>query len=331
MNELDDELTARGLDTRIVFICYHDTTWAPEKITLKNPKRFSLLVAAISRDYTESVDPELDYSSVKLVPYELNSGKYPASVNEYLAHADNWKKPCPVPSFVYEYHFWRPYFRDTGIFNLSRMIYDDVKGYRANGCNGIVQDGSQRAFFPNGFAFYVYASTLFDCSLTFDELVEDYFSTAYGEDWREVVSFFEKLGGEDKFRYIQGKLSVDTEKSNYYNPAFAPVLRELAKIADDFAPFVEAHKNMPMRAQTVAYKLMRLYMEYVIGLSKCLIPKAYGAGDEAKAMFLEFLRDFGRHEVAIERYFDQHMMGYAYSAKVFNRKELAVPTVEGNN
>ena len=51
LNEIDAELTRRGLDTRIVCICYYDTLCAPETEVLNNPERFSLLVAPITRTY----------------------------------------------------------------------------------------------------------------------------------------------------------------------------------------------------------------------------------------------------------------------------------------
>ena len=49
------ELIARGLDTRIVFCCYYDTIYPAETVKLNNPERFSILLAAITRKYTESV------------------------------------------------------------------------------------------------------------------------------------------------------------------------------------------------------------------------------------------------------------------------------------
>ena len=60
MNEIDERLTARNLHTRIVFICYLDTTWAPEIERLNNPDRFSLLVAALTRNYYQPVGMTID-------------------------------------------------------------------------------------------------------------------------------------------------------------------------------------------------------------------------------------------------------------------------------
>ena len=192
----------------------------------------------------------------------------------------------------------------------------------------MINDCSQRSFWPNGFAFFLYGQVQFDTSLTYEELLEDYFSHAYGEDWREVVTLLEKIGKAIDMNYLCGKRSADPKVHKRYNPAVAAELRGMEYIAEEYAAFLQAHRVMPMRAQTVAFKLMRYYMEYCTGLAKCLIPKCYGAGKEAKEMYLEFLKSFGRHEVEIETYFDQWMMSYAFDCKLFAQAEASVPTVE---
>ena len=69
-------------------------------------------------------------------------------------------------------------------------------------------------------------------------------------------------------------------------------------------------------------------MEYCCGLAKCLIPKCFGAGKEAKELWDEFMKDFGRHECEIETCYDQWMAYYALEHKVFASSEMTVPTVE---
>ena len=328
MNELDRALENEGLETRIVFICYVDTSWPPLVEKLDNPRRFSLLVAPISRDYTNAAKP--DVSDITYPPYKRNQNQLFKDVNQYIKVGNEWQDICNVRALLYEYHFYIHQYLDPGVFKFARVVYDDIVNYKKNGLNGLINDCSQRSFFPNGFAFYIYGQLQFDTTLSFDELKEDYFSHAYGKDWREVEAILNKLGEARDYNYLEGYRSANLTVGKYYNPAVAEELRRVPAIAEEAKAFLEAHKNMPMRAQTVAYKLMRLYMEYVVGLSKCIIPKCYGAGEEAKAMFDAFLLDFGRHEVAIETYFDQHMMGYAYTAKMLRKMESAVPTVEGN-
>jgi len=311
MNEVDAELTARGLNTHIVMICYVDTTWAPVIERLNNPSRFSLLVAAITRDYTRAVSGIVDPEKIELKPYVLNNSPLPTSVDEYLAHAKRWLECCPMPSFVYEYHFWRAQYRDLGILGLAKVIHKDVLGYRANGCMGMIEDGSQRSFFPNGFAFYVYASTLFDASLTFDELLEDYFSHAYGEDWREVAAFLEKVGSVLDFGYLNGKLSTDTRRGPLYNPAIAAACDKLAACAEEFRPFVQAHRQRPLRAQTVAYKLLHYYLLFLKGVSHPIALKASGEDAKAREALTAFFDDFGRYETEIERWYDHCLCAIA--------------------
>ena len=55
LNEIDERLTAESLNTRIVFICYTDTTWAPICEKLNNTDRFSFMLAAITRTYVSCV------------------------------------------------------------------------------------------------------------------------------------------------------------------------------------------------------------------------------------------------------------------------------------
>ena len=210
------------------------------------------------------------------------------------------------------------------MFDSSKIIYDDIRGYKANRCDGIVEDGSQRSFFPNGFAFYVYGSTLFDTDVDFEELKEDYFKHAYGDDYKEVIAFFEKLGEIADFRYLNEKLSVDLSKSKYYNPEFAATLRKIPTLIDEFAPFVEAHKNMPMRAQTVAYRILRRYLEYCKRMSHVLVLKAVGAGQESQEAYYNLLDDFGKYELEMERWYD-HYMASASMRRVFGKRDASMP------
>ena len=304
MNELDEELTRRKLTTRIVFICYVDTTWAPKTVFIKNPDRFSLLIAAISRDYAIPVTPNLDTSRVKLAEFELNKLTLPKTVDEYIAHGRMWQESCKVQSFVYEYHYWWPQYRDLGLFSVTKLIHDDIKGYKSNGCNGIVEDGSQRSFFPNGFSLYVYGSTLFDTGVDFEELKQDYFSHAYGEDYKEVISFFDKLGEAVDYNYL---IQQHTETGCFYKPEMVSKIEKVAKIVDDFTPFVKAHMNMPYRSQTVSYKILLRYLIYCKYVSRLLALKA--AGDEltAKLEKKQFRVEFGKYELEMERCYDQQM------------------------
>ena len=216
-----------------------------------------------------------------------------------------------MPSFVYEYHFWRAQYRDVGMMDLARVIYQDVHGYRANGLMGMIEDGSQRSFFPNGFAFYVYASALFDASVPFDVLVEDYFSHAYGKDWKEVVAFLERVEEVLTSGYLNGNCSTDALRGPYYCPDVVSSCRELVACAESFGDFVKAHRQMPKRAQAVAYKILHYYLLYLKGIAHPISLKAVGEHEKAKEALTEFFNEFGRYELEIERWFDHCLCSVA--------------------
>ena len=209
-----------------------------------------------------------------------------------------------------------------------RNLYDDIINYRKNGLNGLINDCSQRCYFPNGFAFYIYGQLQFDTSLKYEDLLEDYFSHAYGDDWREVVGIFEAIGKAMDMQYLCGKRSADMRVGKRYNPAVKAELMKMAELADETKEFIAAHRGMPMRSQSVAYKLLRYYMEYCTGLASCLMIKCQGRGEEAMDAFKSFLEDFGRHESEIETYYDQYMMAYGFKLRIFGVMEDDVPLVE---
>ena len=319
MNDIDDELTKRKLDTHIVFINYYDTLSAPLTETFKNPKRFTILLAPITRTYTEGVAEKP--LTIKAPVFERNKVDLPKENDIGIACAKAWKEKCDVDVIVYEYHFWvNQVYEPTGI-KFAEIINQDIKGYKYHGFGGTIEDGSQRSFFPNGFAFYTYGQTLFDTYLDFEALKEDYFRHAYGEDYKEVLAFLEKIADCLDHKYIAGERSANEAVGQYYNPALADKFRAVKGIIEEFKPFYEAHKNMPMRVQTVSYRLFNRYLEYLEGLSEVLTLRCFGAGKEAKARCMQFMRDFGKYEIEIERYFDICIFGKAVDWRLLKKEE----------
>ena len=310
LNDIDGQLTKEGLDTRIVFICYTDTTWAPITEKLKNKKRFSFMLAAITRTYTDSVPMEI--APMELSPYVRNQvGSFPETVTGYILHAKNWKRAADCPSMVYEYHFWIHQYRDPGMMEFSKLIYDDIRGYHSHGFDGIIEDGSQRSFFPNGFNFFVYAETLFDTGADYDKLKQEYFTHAYGEMADKVIEYLQKMTDSFGMKYIMGTLNAivtnNLENVSYFDPEREKILRWIKDMVAEYRAVFEEHKNMPYRAQTVAMRLIRLHLEYCSRLSEIWVLKAAGKDKEAVDAFKTFMVDFGKYEVEIERYFDQRM------------------------
>ena len=307
MNELDEALTAKGLDTRIVFIAYIDTMFPPEQITIKNPARFSLLYAPITRTYSASITEDCVLPEPQ--KYVRNAWENPRSAEENLALLRQWQEIFPGPVFSYEYHYWRAQYWDPGITYISRRIYEDIRSLRFMGIDGFVEDGSQRSFFPNGFHIYIYAEALMDRDCDYEAVRDDYFKHIYGDAWQEVLSYLTRVSNAFDFSYMAGEKSADPEISSHYNPAMVPALSGIRELAAEGRSIALAHLSMPTRPQTVSMRLLLRHAEYIEGLAQFLLEKAQGNDYAAREKADAFIRKFGQYEFEIERYFD-HGLGF---------------------
>ena len=315
LNEIDAELTRRDLRQHLVFIVYTETFWPPIEQRLNNPDRFTMLYAPYSRRYTESYDVEESPDSVK--PYLRNGNQSPTGMAECLAYLHAWKQVWPGDCFCYEYHFWlHQYYDPTGL-HIAELIHRDIRGLRRYGLNGIVEDGSQRSFFPTGFAFYVYGETLFDAQRSFEELREDYFSHAFGEKWRDVAEYLEAVRACFSFRYLAGRFSDETDGGNYLSPQRAEDAARVRGLTETFADVIAANRDQPRRASSVAWRLLDAHRAFVRGIAEAVQKRA--AGDDFGAFEAQerLMREFSEREIALERYFDLYMFWQAYKLAGF--------------
>ena len=302
MNDIDEELTARNLSTRIVFIQYLDTTWAPREMKIKNPSRFTMLVAPITRSYEISLPS--DEIKSKATEYVRNNNTFPKTLEEYMAHYYEWRKMWQGSNVSYEYHFWVHQAYDISGIHLARILNEDVRSYKAHKIDGIIQDGSQRCFFPTGLSFYSYARSLFNASTSADEIIEDYFSCAFGEDWRLFRDYLEKLGNAMPFRI----LTLGRFPERHHEIVSEENVKLLSGVKDIVAEgrkLIKDHYNSDKRLETVSVRLLEKHAEYCEGLAEVLIERAKGNLDRAMEMYDEFRVGFGKHEVEIQHYFDQ--------------------------
>lgn len=309
LNEMDKALEEAGLATRIVFIAYVDTMWAPLTEKFNNPKRFSLLFAPISRNYTSTLPPlSPDF---KLTPYVRNKNTLPKTLTENIEYLKEWYKIFDGMVVAFEYHFWRvSYLEPTGIA-LAKCIYDDVKAYKANGIDGMIEDGTVRPFFPTGLAFYTCARAMYDTSLSFEEIAEDYFSHAFGADWKKFYDILSELCDLFDPEYLAGIKSVDTEISGYYNPAHAKDLEKIPALMEKLRVLIKENYTSEHRAQTVAVRILEHYTDYCVLLADALVSKANGREEEAEKKYKAMFVEFGKREVEIQQYFDHFMAVYA--------------------
>ena len=329
LNEIDEVLLSRGLHTRIVFIVYLDTFWAPIAETIRNHKRFSLLFAPISRTYTMTL-PKTP-SKITLTPFVRNKLVSPSTLEASFAYLAEWKRAYKGAKMSYEYHFWRHIFSDVSGIVISKRINEDVKAYEANGVSGIIEDGSQRCFFPNGYAFYTYARSLFDTSLTTEDIAGEFFPAAYGEDYREFYSYLEKLGELIDFGYFYGADSENPKVSRFYSRKkaedFAKAKQLVGTVGRDL---IAAHYNSDVRLRTVSVRLLEHHADFVTMLADVLIAKALAKDEEASRLAESFRIEFGKREAEIELWYDHSLAfkQYAYMLSVKSNTDEVVINFE---
>ncbi|MBE6966681.1 MAG: DUF4838 domain-containing protein [Ruminococcaceae bacterium] len=314
LNDIDAELTKRNLDTHLVFIVYTETFWAPVEARLKNAKRFTMLYAPIFRLYTETYGEIPDETAVK--PFKLNENDTPKGMAECLGYLEKWKKCWGGDCFCYEYHFWMQQYLDQSGLYLGKLLYDDIHALHSRGLSGIVEDGSQRSFFPTGFPFYVYGEALYDKSVSFDDLVEDYFSHAFGENWKKAVDYLDKVREIFDFEYISGLKSSDCEKGKYYNPEMTSCREKFNELAASFLPVIQKEKKKPFRVQTVSWKLLEYHSEWLFGFAEFISYLSEGNYVMATAAMKRLIHKFSEYEIYIERYFDLRLCCVSIANKI---------------
>lgn len=302
MNRIDEMLTAENLNTKIVFIAYLDTIFAPKQVSLQNPDRFTLLYAPISRSYTMSID-----ESTKPIPetaYVRNKWEKPTDMAATLTYLRGWQESWKGPVASFEYHFWRHQYLDLGGLVLGRRLYEDIRSLRFMGIDGYIENGSQRSAFPNGFPVYIYAETLMNRDCNFEAVRDDYFRHVYGEDWKEALALLEQIGNAFDFAYMEGEKSQNENISPYYAPERTDLLESIFNLCAQEKNLAEQHLNMPTRPQTVSWRLLLRHAEYCELWAEILKEKSIGNNQRATELVAEFCKVFGRHELEMERYYD---------------------------
>ena len=242
----------------------------------------------------------------KLEPYKRNKNVFPKNLAESFDYFDEWKKTWKGANVAYEYHFWRHMCYYVSGIGLAKLINDDVKLYKENDINGVIEDGTQRAFFPNGLAFYTYARTLFDTSLSFEQIVEDYYSTAYGEDWKKFYEYLASLEEILPFTFFSRDVAR-TKKMVHYDPKMAEQLSAMREATAKGRELIKEHYNSDYRVRTVSVRLLEHHADFCDLIADWMAAKARGEIDTAMELYNKARIETGKFEAEFERCFDHSL------------------------
>ena len=305
LNQVDEELTKKGMDNMVNISFYVDAVFAPTTEKINNPNRFMLTFCPISRNYAEGID-SLD-NLPEPIEYVRNAYEVPKTMPQLYALLQEWKKVFDGPVTIFDYHFWRHQYRDPGLSAMSRRIYDDVRSYWPTGMAGCMTDGSNKSFFPHGFHGHIYAETLMNRDCDYEAELQDYFAHFYGEDWVLVRTYLDNITNAFGYRYMCGLESVDPSKGNYYNPAMAESLAHVKELCAGMRSVIAEHKQLPTRPQSIAWRILLRHTEFCERLAAIMTEKCKGHTKYALELFENFKNDFGKYDIELERWLDYYL------------------------
>lgn len=298
LNQLDEALTKEGLQTKICFLLYHELLFAPKKETLKNPERFTMMFAPITRTFEMSyADVDYEHGVPEAKPYVRNKMVLPNSLEENLSYLFAWKKMFSGDSFVYDYPLGRAHYGDLGYMKISNVIYRDIKFLKNLDLNGYISCQELRAGFPHNFPNYVMGHMLWNNNLSYEALKEEYFSNLYGENWQTVVRYLENLSAYsscDYFNAIGDRL----------DPVLSARYEVCVNLANEMLSEIEANTEKTTGIQKQEWKNLGYHREYVVKMATALQDISAGKNTEAQRMWRDVLDFIRRNEMCFQHNLD---------------------------
>ena len=295
LNDLDELLTQRGLKARIVFLIYVDLLWPPQVERIKNPERFILMFAPITRTYSEEFST--GGAEAACPEYQRNQLKFPANVAENVAFLRAWQRQFQGDSFDFDYHLMWDHYNDPGYYRIARLLNRDIAHLKEIGLNGFVSCQVQRAFFPTGLPMVALGRTLWDDRLSFEEIAEDYFRSAFGADGGLAEDYLSSISQLFDPPYLRGERPQ-------VSPEAAGRFSKVAALVHGFRPVIEKNLSSEDVCRATSWRHLAQHADLVILLAQAL--EARASGDQGRALaWWEKAKAWAQaHEDAVQSVFD---------------------------
>lgn len=291
LNDIDERMTKLKLKTKICFLVYLDLYWAPQNEKINNPDRFIMMFAPIFRSYAKPYD--CTNSGVR-IEYVRNKVKYPHETSPYVNFLKDWQKIFKGDCFDFDYHLMWDINRDFGGETLAKVLYEDIRTLPAFGLNGFLSCQLQRAFYPNGLAFYLLGRTLFDGELSYEEIRAEYYNGAFGKYAEFASGFYNKIEELVSFLYMKEEQDGQTAL-----PGFKSAQTYLTRVLGDFP------NDLGTGIYAESMEILRFLAENLIRLLNVLVLKIEGEDEEKiKAADLERKAYFNANEKRFQPYAD---------------------------
>ena len=303
LNEIDARLTELGIDTRLVFPVYNDLMWAPVTQKFNNPDRFVCMFAPISRSYSVSY-ADVDFEkNIEIEPYVRNKNNMHYSLIKAVKMADIWRKGQNCKNNVlFDYHLMWDHHFDPGYYNVAKILQKDITALDKIGVDGMVSCQLQRVAFPNNLPMYCMAKTLWNKNETFSDIVNEYFTVAYGEYAEEAENYLKTLSELFTLEVLRGEKPVDKD-------AMIEKLEKAKAVVERFNDeYVEKNKETSKSFEYLFYhtEFVKLYADIYIG-------RFLGDEEMCKAAFDKFQKVYYNVSEATDTVLDEFLCGTVYN------------------
>ncbi len=298
LNRADELLTQRGLPTRLAFIVAYDLLWTPLRERFRNPSRFLMMFAPITRTYRRPYHEPGEPDCLPK-PYTRNRLQLPESAAENLVYLREWQRLFPGDCFVFDYHMMWDLHKDHAQLALSRVLFRDLELLRELGLNGYIGCQLTRSFFPSGFCNYLMGRKLFDRTLSYEALQKEYFEAAYGEHWQDAWKFLSEISEGLSWAYDRGELSI-------HDRAAAERFRETPERLYAYQPLLSLRREQASEACVKKqWEFLLEASEIYAELALVLYHKAEGLPTEQVLTQFELFRaNLCRREARLQSVFD---------------------------
>jgi hypothetical protein len=121
--------------------------------------------------------------------------------------------------------------------------------------NGYLSCQEQRAFLPTGLPNYVMGLTLWNTSIEFDHISEDYFKNAFGPCWKECKDYLEQLSQLFDIEYwCAQKDWIDEEVRGN--------MKKVPGFVDAFKPVIEANLMIENNCWRKSWEYLHWHIDY---------------------------------------------------------------------
>ena len=318
LNEVDEEFTRQGLDTKIVFILYVATLWAPLYEKIKNPGRFYMMTATGARDFRKPLD-STPYEG-ETPPYIKNKYDINLSFPLSMRFTDEWKKAFNGRMLLFEYNMYVHQYNDPGFMNMSRVWFEEAKNLAGLNIHGTMCDQTQRCYFPNGLPNSIYGAAMFDKEIEFEPFCEQYFKSAYGADYKRALDYLTEISEHMSFDVLQINLDIvdidpdlgSTKKVRvkpWINNAKAQEgFRKVIDLANEFESIAKAHsveEEHPTHRKS--WWVLYHHTDFCRRYADVMLAQSLGDDDKAKKLYGEMIDALSRLEPEISSEFDLFM------------------------